>query len=38
MTVKTERGMKYLVLIPLAVVGWFLGLWLNEWTRRHGHP
>ena len=38
MTVKTERGMKYLILIPLAVVGWFLELWLNEWTRRHGHP
>ncbi len=30
--------MKYLVLIPLIVAGWLLGLWLNEWTRRHGHP
>lgn len=30
--------MKYLLFIPLVVGGWFLGLWLNEWTRRHGHP
>lgn len=30
--------MKYIVLIPLVVAGWLLGLWLHDWTRRHGHP
>lgn len=30
--------MKYLVLIPIAVVVWLVGAWLNDYTRRHGHP
>jgi hypothetical protein len=30
--------MKWLVITPLVVVGWLLGLWLHDYTRRHGHP
>ena len=30
--------MKWLIIIPAAIALWLVGAFLNEWTRRHGHP